>query len=558
MNVALIGLWLLAQVAPGNRIPLDGFEKDAAGWAFVGGEEFPGAKGSLSIDSTLAHQGSKSCKLSADFRGGGAYVGLWKDLSTLQGKECSEIRLWVKSNGVTRVGVRLADAGEQCHLGSVTLQPTADWQELVLKIRDLVGGEHWGGANDGKWHGPVKGLGLNVDKSGASEKTLWIDDVEVMLGPVVEGRPTVLSAVLTPSACRPGYGVRVTYRWDAEPLGRDCGVFVHCLDAQGHMKFQADHAPSVATAAWNGRVEYTKLLLTPTDIAEGDYRIVVGLYDAQGRRSLRAGSGVTPLAGEAYQVGVLKVDANAPLPKLAAPTLNLAGYTLTFNEEFNDLSVSRAGPGTRWIAHTPYWGDFGDAGFADPTEGFPFTVDKGILRIEARKTNGKWQAGLLSSADPQGNGFSQKYGYFECRAKFPKGPGMWPAFWLMGVRGIKDKTVTNPEIDVIEQYSAIPNCHTSTLHLWGPNNKHTAEGDAFVVPSMTDGFHSYGAMVDEKTIIWYFDGSELWRTKTPEEAKVPLYVMVNLAMGSGWPIDKAPSPSYMDVDYVKVWSKAAK
>ena len=39
---------------------------------------------------------------------------------------------------------------------------------------------------------------------------------------------------------------------------------------------------------------------------------------------------------------------------------------------------------------------------------------------------------------------------------------------------------------------------------------------------------------------------------------MPLYVMVNLAMGSGWPIDKAPSPSYMDVDYVKVWSKAAK
>jgi hypothetical protein len=28
---------------------------------------------------------------------------------------------------------------------------------MVLKVRDLVGGEHWGGANDGKWHGPRKG-----------------------------------------------------------------------------------------------------------------------------------------------------------------------------------------------------------------------------------------------------------------------------------------------------------------------------------------------------------------------------------------------------------------
>jgi hypothetical protein len=34
--------------------------------------------------------------------------------------------------------------------------------------------------------------------------------------------------------------------------------------------------------------------------------------------------------------------------------------------------------------------------------------------------------------------------------------------------------------------------------------------------------------------------------------------MVNLAMGSGWPIDKAPNPSYMYVDYVKVYEKVTK
>jgi hypothetical protein len=396
MHVTLIGLWLLAQAGPGTRVPLDGFEKDASGWTYVGGEEFPGAKGSFGIDATVARRGSSSGKLSADFVGGGAYVGLWRDLASLKGQDFPEIRLWVKSSGVTRIGVRIADASEQCHQKSVALQPTPEWQEVVLRVRDLVGGEHWGGANDGKWHGPAKGLGLNLDKAGAARKTLWIDDVEAVLGAVLEGRPTALPVLLSSSSCRPGYGVRVTYRWDAEPLGRDYGVFVHCLDAQGSMKFQADHGPSVATSVWSGRVEYTKLLLTPLDVAPGEYRIVVGLYDAQGRRPIRAGAGVTALPGECTQVGVLKVDPGAPLPKLPPPTLNLAGFTLTLNEEFNDLSVSRAGPGTRWIAHTPYWGDFGDAGFADPTDGFPFTVDKGILRIEARKTDGRWQAGRLA------------------------------------------------------------------------------------------------------------------------------------------------------------------
>jgi len=55
---------------------------------------------------------------------------------------------------------------------------------------------------------------------------------------------------------------------------------------------------------------------------------------------------------------------------------------------------------------------------------FPFTLEGGILRIEARKNDkGKWESGLLASADGNGRGFSQQYGYFEMRAKLPKGPG---------------------------------------------------------------------------------------------------------------------------------------
>ena len=48
---------------------------------------------------------------------------------------------------------------------------------------------------------------------------------------------------------------------------------------------------------------------------------------------------------------------------------------------------------------------------------------------------------------------------------------------------------------------------------------------------------------------------EVQRQKTPEEAKVPLYMVVNLAMGGGWPIDQAVSPSYMYVDYVRAYAK---
>src|SRR5262247_1147514 len=77
-------------------------------------------------------------------------------------------------------------------------------------------------------------------------------------------------------------------------------------------------------------------------------------------------------------------------------TIDLSSYELSFNEEFDHLDVSAWGPGTRWIAHTPWNGDFGSAKFSNPTADFPFTVEGGVLRIEARKDGERWRSGLLA------------------------------------------------------------------------------------------------------------------------------------------------------------------
>jgi hypothetical protein len=375
--------------------------------------------------------------------------------------------------------------------------------------------------------------------------------------------PTVLACKLSQPACRPGYGVNVTYRWDAKPMDRAYRAFVHISGPDNKTMFQDDHDAPVATNEWTGRVEYENTVVVPMDAPLGEYRIKLGLWNPKGgaRPKLKAGEGVADLGGNAYQVGVFRVTADAPIPPLAAPTLNLDGYRVTFDEDFNDkeLSVSAWGPGTRWIAHTPYSGDFGDARFANPTKDFPFTIEDGILRIEAKKVGKGWQSGLLSSVDPKGDGFSQQYGYFEMRAKFPKGAGTWPAFWLLGVPQLKEpkdkKTLTQIEIDVVEEYGVNTNVLHTTVHLWYPNKRHTGDGKHFVVPGMTDDFHRYGVMVNADFITFYFDGVELRRVKTPEEAKVPLYLLVDLALGGGWPIDKTPNPSYMLVDYVRAYAK---
>src|SRR5689334_19082257 len=43
--------------------------------------------------------------------------------------------------------------------------------------------------------------------------------------------------------------------------------------------------------------------------------------------------------------------------------LSLDKFDLTFDDEFDDLNISARSPNSRWSAHTPWNGDFGDAVF---------------------------------------------------------------------------------------------------------------------------------------------------------------------------------------------------
>ena len=234
----------------------------------------------------------------------------------------------------------------------------------------------------------------------------------------------------------------------------------------------------------------------------------------------------------------------------ADTSLDLSQYRQTFSERFEHFDISAWGPGTRWIAHTPWHGDFGDAVFTDPEPGFPFQTASSILRIEARRdADGKWRSGLISSRDRQGlggtGGFAQLYGYFEIETKLPPGPGTWPGFWLMGI-----DTRPGAEIDVFEYYGRADNEYHANVHSWYDGQQTFGEGAVIPMPSgsATAAFNRYGVAIDHDWVTFYFNRKQVWRTPTRLEYRQPMYILANLALGSGWPIDKTPNPSFM---YVK-------
>lgn len=237
-------------------------------------------------------------------------------------------------------------------------------------------------------------------------------------------------------------------------------------------------------------------------------------------------------------------------------TLDISQYRETFGDTFRQsLDVTPWGP-SKWIAHTPWSGDFGDARFIDPHERFPFTTGPDGLKITARKgVGGKWESGLLSTRDKNGNGFAQAGGYFEARMKMPLGPGVWPAFWLVG----SGDANYSAEIDVVEYYGQFPDSYHVNVHLWPKAKVLSHKGQAGMISVETNSlcteFHTYGVELGDADIVYYLDRREVARMPMPTAAKSPMSMLVNLALGSGWPIENTHDPSVLEVDYVKAFVK---
>lgn len=242
-----------------------------------------------------------------------------------------------------------------------------------------------------------------------------------------------------------------------------------------------------------------------------------------------------------------------------AAEIDLDQYVLSFSDEFDTIDVTEWGCTSRWIAHTPWAGDFGTARFAKPKEGFPFVVKDGILEIEARKSpSGQWWSGMLASWDACDSGFAQRYGYFEMRAKIPSGPGFWPAFWLIGV----DKSNGTAEIDIFEHHTHKSHQYNSALMKHPGKNDMKRRVYSNFNP-IEDGilakqFNTFGADVSENEVVFYFNRKEVWRTPMLDHFKQPMYLLVSLAMDQGFVTSETPQSAKMQVDYVRAYQRKPK
>lgn len=240
-----------------------------------------------------------------------------------------------------------------------------------------------------------------------------------------------------------------------------------------------------------------------------------------------------------------------------ATPLDMCDLKPVFADRFDTMSIASRSIGpARWIAHTPWNGDFGDAAFSDPGPFGPFQVANGALSITAaRDPEGHWHSGMIAAGDAAGQGSGVRYGYSEARMKLPPGPGTWPAFWLSSLQP-QGAPAPGVEIDVIEYYGRQSDKFSSALHVWyADKSKNREETHWTDVPanSLIDGFHTYGVLVGPSRTTFYLDREPIWEIDTPPELKAPMFPLLDLALGSGWPIDKTPNPSVLEISEVGLY-----
>ncbi len=160
--------------------------------------------------------------------------------------------------------------------------------------------------------------------------------------------------------------------------------------------------------------------------------------------------------------------------------------------------------------------------------------------------------------------FEQQYGRFEARLITPYGPGIWPAFWMLGSNIDEVSWPQCGEIDIMELRGQEPNIIHGSLH--GPGysggspitKAYGLNNDRF-----DNDYRLFAIEWDEDKIDFFVDDylyQRIERDDVPGEwvYDQPFFLIFNVAVGGnyvGFPTPDTPFPQTMVIDYVRVYQK---
>ena len=520
----------------------------------------PNENASVALSTEHPFDGKQCVKLHYHFTGDGQYLGLAVPVRARGPLHKLHFQLFGDSSG-SGYGVYLNDATGQTHKYRDAGKMKIDfqgWKELTV---DLDGGhEHWGGANNGKIVYPIKEITFEISNPGhAIESDLYLDAVAVdselsaeetlssgLISVVTPAYCSDIKGSTTVQVCAVGYKTLTVKCWKQGPgFGANSTVATVDLDAKGNGSF----------------------VLPADDYPHGPLTVTISGGNATMKDNCYL---------QLYNKG--GVSWNEGMPKEAPAAAE--GMALVFADDFTAMPTMGDDAKSTYFDHKPPHGsqDFSSIPFTSlKSPNNPFTQVDSYLRIRADAK--KNSAGLISSAKSDGTGVLVSVPcYFECRFIGPNAVGSWPAFWLLTDNLSKPDIKGCDELDIIEAYGGEGpgspgsfDAYQITPHRWSQGK----EGDAManqaykdlrnpcrmykfgVTSTWYEAFHTYGCKVTATDTIYYLDNIEVGRHATfPVCQQRPLFFLINLATGGGWPVDlsRYDGKADMYVDFVRVYA----
>lgn len=251
----------------------------------------------------------------------------------------------------------------------------------------------------------------------------------------------------------------------------------------------------------------------------------------------------------------------------AVQTLPQRNWEMTWSDEFNG-NAGTSPDASKWTydigTGNSGWGNQELQYYTSRPENIAMDGN-GNLVITARKEI--FNGAPFSSARIKTKGlFAQAYGRFEARLKTPYGPGIWPAFWMLGANVDQVPWPQCGEIDIMELRGQAPHIINGTLH--GPGySGGNAITKAFGLQNgrFDTDFHVFAVEWTENQIDFFVDNYLYQRLSREEVSKkgdwvfnTPFFLLLNVAVGGnyvGFPTDGTPFPQKMTIDYVRVYKQ---
>ncbi|SFB53788.1 Glycosyl hydrolases family 16 [Cohnella sp. OV330] len=253
----------------------------------------------------------------------------------------------------------------------------------------------------------------------------------------------------------------------------------------------------------------------------------------------------------------------------ANPTVK-SGYTLDFQEEFNGSTLESA----KWLDYyLPHWTSTRENAKAR------YTIANGVLTERLDADTPSWNAQYDSTVkissiqtyekdwwhrfnysmpndhhEPDFNGYSTKYGYFEIRAKESNvGGGGHQAWWMVGTEDTSSGS-NNSEVDIIETFFSKPQTWRIAAYGWGDPtflSAWTLYEDPVPSGTPSSEYHIYAMDWTPTSLKFYYD-NQLYKTiNDAPNMKMGMILGIYTDAGSG--VHNNVWPKAWSVDYVRVW-----